>query len=128
MNKNIPTIKVQILDPLEGVICTFSCKGVPEGETLLQSLIAQPENASYILRLLGADGACLQQWPQAPKAAFNPSPVKTPELYRLFKQMECVLRDSKETIALSETLCDRSRQLMQQLPPLRARTKNKPAR
>jgi|GEM_PF-3389666 len=120
MNKNISSIKVQILDPLEGVICTFACKSQPEGETLLQSLIAQPENASYILRLLDADGTCLQQWPQVPATAFNPSPVKSPELYRLFKQMEYVLRESKETIALSETLCDRSRRLMQQiLPPRR---------
>lgn len=119
MNRNIPTLKVQILDPLEGVICTFSCKSLPEGETLLQSLIAQPENASYILRLLDAGGACLQQWPQAPDASFNPSPVKSPELYRLFKQMEYVLRESKETIALSESLCDRSRRLMQQLLPPR---------
>jgi hypothetical protein len=117
MDKHTPTVKVQILAPLEGVICTFSCKGVPEGQSLLQSLADRPENASYLLRLLAADGTCLQQWPQAPAAAFNPSLVQSPERYRLFQQLESVTRESKEAIALSVVLCDRSHRLLQRLPP-----------
>ena len=113
--------RVEIFDQLEGLICTFPSRSVADAEALLESLIAQPDNGAYQLRLVGADGTLLQCWSGKPDASFNPVPVKTPELYQLLNQKEHWMQESRREIARCQFLRDKYAQLQlrsEKLQPL----------
>jgi hypothetical protein len=106
MTGTVAQARVEIFDRLEGLICTFPCRSVAEAEVLLKTLLAQPENAAYQLRLLGTNGELLQCWPGEPDDSFNPVPVKTPELYLLLQQKEHWMQESRREIARAQALCE----------------------
>jgi hypothetical protein len=84
---------------------------VAEAEALLETLIAQPGNEAYQLRLLGANGELLQRWSGEPDASFNPVPVKTTELYQLLTQKEHWMQESRREVARFRSLCEKYQQV-----------------
>ncbi len=108
MEQTTPT-RVQIVDRIEGLICTYPCKSAQEGEALLAHLVSHPENQAYQLQLLGPGGEILQEWP--PASRFDATPVRTPQLYRLLKQKDAVLRDSAQAIDKTKLILQQSEQL-----------------
>ncbi|MBD0258836.1 MAG: hypothetical protein ICV83_24215 [Cytophagales bacterium] len=102
-----PQARLEILAPLEGLICTFPCRSVAEGEALLETLVARPGNEAYQLRLLGANGALLRHWSGEPGAPADPPPVKTHELNQLLAQKERLMQESRREIVRFRSLCAR---------------------
>ena len=111
MSATVSPARVEIFDQQEGLICTFPSRSVAEAEALLETLIAQPGNEAYQLRLLGANGELLQRWSREPDASFNPVPVKTTELYQLLKQKEHWMQESRREIARFQSLCEKYQQV-----------------
>ncbi len=111
MSATVSRARVEIFDQQEGLICTFPCRSVAEAEALLETLVAQPGNEAYGLRLLGENGELLQRWSREPDASFNPVPVQTAGLYQLLRQKEHWMQESRREIARFRSLCAQSGQI-----------------
>lgn len=111
MSATVSRARVEIFDQQEGLICTFPCRSVAEAEALLETLVAQPGNEAYQLRLLGANGELLQRRSREPDASCSTVPVQTTGLYRLLGQKEHWMQESRREVARFRSLCEKYQQV-----------------